>query len=95
MPTPTTATNKERRIAMSMKIQPSVRDFIDQAAALVGKNRSEFILDSALASAQNTILEQTVFGLGAAQFETFEAALHEPVDVARVRELFSRKAPWE
>jgi len=90
-----TASGRENRISMSMKIRPSQRDYIDHAAAISGKNRSEFILESALESAENGIMDQRLFHLEGEQFTAFEHALDAPVDKAGLAALFSKKAPWD
>lgn len=91
----TTLSEKENRVAMSLKIRPSQKDFIDYAATISGKNRSEFILESALQSAENAVLDQRLFHLDSDKFAAFEDALNEPLDKAALNKLFSKKAPWD
>ncbi len=86
--------DKETRIATSLKMLPSQRDFLDFAATLKGKNRTEFILESALQSAENAVLDQRVFHLNEDQFDAFNTALNEPIDASCIADLFSKKAPW-
>ncbi len=86
---------KETRVAMSLKIRPSQKDFLDHAATITGKNRSEFILESALQSAEDAVMDQSVFHFNADQFAAFEQALNEPVSKTTLNDLFSKKAPWD
>ncbi len=86
---------KETRVSMSLKIRPSDRDFLDHAAGITGKNRTEFILESALESAENAVMDQRLFRLNDEQFATFTQALNEPIDKTRLNSLFSKKAPWD
>lgn len=90
-----TVAERENRVAMSLKIRPSQRDFLDHAAAITGKNRSEFILESALQNAEDVVMDQRLFQLDAGRFAAFEQALNEPVDKAALNDLFSKKAPWD
>ncbi len=86
---------KETRVAMSLRIRPSQKDFLDHAAAITGKNRSEFILESALQSAEDAVMDQSLFHLDADQFAAFEQALNQPVNKTALNDLFSKKAPWD
>ena len=43
-----------RREALNIRIKPQVRELIDRAAELAGKNRSEFVLDAARRAAEGT-----------------------------------------
>ena len=50
-----------RTAAINLRAQPEQRDLIDYAASLLGKSRSDFMLDAACVEAQNVILNRTVF----------------------------------
>ncbi|WP_413540313.1 DUF1778 domain-containing protein [Gallibacterium anatis] len=50
-----------RTAAINLRAEPSQRDLIDYAASLLGKTRSDFMLDAACIYAQNVILDRTVF----------------------------------
>lgn len=79
-----------------MRVKPAVRDLIDRAAALSGKSRTEFILESAQAEAINVLLDQRLFQLDEEQMKAFEAALDSPPKPnAALKMLMRGKAPWE
>lgn len=81
---------------MSLRVQPKVRELIDQAAAISGKSLTDFILDSAKAEAINVLLDQRVFRLDEEQTKAFEAALdNPPKPSAALKKLMRAKAPWE
>ena len=67
-----------RDAAINLRTSPTQRDLIDHAASLLGKNRSEFILEAACEKAKAVVLDQLFFSLGAEKFEQFEAALDAP-----------------
>lgn len=72
------------------------RELIDQAAALLGKTRSDFVLETACREAEAVLLEQRVFALDAEAFEQFQALLDSPPSESpKLRKLMSTKAPWE
>ena len=81
---------------MPIRVRKEDRDLIDRAADLLGKSRSEFVLETARREAQTVLAEQTVFKLDAKQWNAFIEALDAPPkDNAGLRDLFRRKAPWE
>lgn len=87
---------RKARPTIPMRVKPAVRDLIDRAAALSGKSRTEFILESAQAQAINVLLDQRLFQLDEEQMEAFEAALHSPPKPnAALKTLMRNKAPWE
>lgn len=73
------------------------RDLIDQAAALVGANRSQFMLASALKEARNILLDQTDIALNAVNFQKVLAWLDgEPsaAETEGIQRLLSSKPVW-
>lgn len=47
-----------RDAAINLRALPQQRDLIDQAAELVGKSRSDFMLEAACDRAQSVLLDQ-------------------------------------
>jgi uncharacterized protein (DUF1778 family) len=45
-----------RDAAINLRSRPEQRDLIDQAARLLGKNRSDFMLEAACNKAQSVLL---------------------------------------
>jgi len=71
------------------------RDLIDQAAARVGRSRSDFMLDAACRAAEDVLLDQTFFQLKAADFAKFKALLDNPRRPnKKLRALLTAKTPW-
>lgn len=71
------------------------RALIDRAASLVGKSRTEFVLEAASEKAQQVLLDRTVFALDASTFTRFAKLLDAPLRNRAIKKLLSRKAPWE
>lgn len=67
-----------RDAAINLRALPEQRDLIDQAATLLGKNRSDFMLEAACDKAQAVILDQVFFSLDADQYHQFMAMLDAP-----------------
>ena len=73
----------------------STRELIDQAASLVGKNRTTFILDASREKAQEVLADQTKFVLSAKQMKAFIALLDAPLANTRaIARLLAKPAPW-
>ena len=63
---------------------------------LPGRTVTQFVLDAATREATTVLLDQRYFQLDTAAFAKFNAALDaSPAENPRLRELLSRKAPWE
>lgn len=67
-----------RDAAINLRALPEQRDLIDHAASLLGKNRSDFMLEAACDRAQAVVLDQVFFGLDADKFKQFTAMLDAP-----------------
>lgn len=85
-----------RDTVINVRLSTKSRDLIDRAAAVVGKTRSEFILEIVREHAIDVLLNQRLFSLSTEQFEQFLQALDQsPEPSDRLRQLFASKAPWE
>jgi len=81
---------------MNLRASAEQKALIDRAAACLGKTRTEFMLDSAREAAENTLLEQRLFGLDEARYAEFVACLDAPVEPAEaLRKLLAAPSPWE
>ena len=90
---PATAT---RTRTINLRIADERRALIDRAAEATGKDRTEFMLDAATREATTVLLDQRYFQLDSDAFAKFAAALDAaPADNPRLRQLLTRKAPWE
>ena len=84
-----------RDAAINLRARPEQRDLIDQAAGLLGKNRSDFMLEAACERARTVLLDQVFFELDAARFRKFNALLDAPpAPNPGLERLMAVKAPW-
>lgn len=80
---------------MPPRALPQQRDLIDQAAMLLHKNRSDFILEAACDKALAVLLDQVFFSLGDAKFQEFTAMLEAPIQPNEgLARLLAVRAPW-
>jgi len=87
---------KRGRSTLNLRIQSELRGLIDRAAALSGKNRTEFVLTAARQAAENTLMDRTVFAMNPAAFSEFLARLDAPPNPSsRLRRSLETSAPWE
>jgi uncharacterized protein (DUF1778 family) len=84
------------REALNIRIKPEVRGLIDRAAALAGKNRTDFVLDAARRAAEETLLDRTFFAVNPKAYREFLARLDAPPQPnERLRKSMRTPAPWE
>lgn len=73
------------------------RALIDQAAELVGANRSQFMLASALKEAKNILLDQSTIHADAKIFQQVMAWMDAPptgAESAGMKRLLHAEVPW-
>ena len=93
-----TISTESRNAPINLRAQPTQRQLIDKAASLMGKSRSDFMLEVACREAMDILLDQRLFLLNEEQFQAFESALSSPLpddNQARIQKLLNKKAPWE
>ena len=73
MPARTTRTEK-----LDLRLTRSAKHALQAAAAASHRSVSEFVLQSALARADEALADRRTFGLNAAQWKAFMAALDSP-----------------
>jgi uncharacterized protein (DUF1778 family) len=85
-----------RDAAINLRARTVQRDLIDHAAQLLGKNRSDFMLEAACDRARSVVLDQVFFSLDDAKFQSFVQMLDAPV-VSNVglERLMAVKPVWQ
>ena len=90
------ADESRRGLMINLRADRRKRELIDCAAQVVGKNRSEFMLDAACREATSVLLDRRLFIVDDHTFREFMAALDKPpADNPRLRRLLATKASWE
>src|SRR3954464_6491024 len=74
---------------LDLRLTPEAKRTLNIAASAAGRSVSEFVLESALARAEETLADRRQFGLDADQWAVFMAALDAPPrELPRLRRLF-------
>ena len=82
--------------SINLRIEAQTRGLIDEAAAVLGKTRTDFMVESARAQAIDVLLDQRLFVLDAARFDAFVDALdNPPAPGPKLRALLRRKPMWQ
>lgn len=63
---------------LDLRLTPKAKSTLRAAAAASNRSVSEFVLESALARADEALADRRTFGLNAAQWKAFLAALDAP-----------------
>jgi uncharacterized protein (DUF1778 family) len=85
-----------RDASINLRAHAEQRDLIDQAARLLGKNRSDFMLEAACEKAQGVMLDQVFFTLNAQDFQRFRELLDAPLAAnPGLERLLATKAAWD
>ena len=84
-----------RNAAINLRAHGEQRDLIDQAASLLGKNRSDFMLEASCEKAQSVLLDQVFFALDPKAFKRFTALLEQPPKPnPGLQRLLATPLPW-
>jgi uncharacterized protein (DUF1778 family) len=82
--------------AINIRASRQQRELIDMAAQVLGKSRSEFMLETICRQAEDVLMNRTFFQLDDNAYARFSAMLDAPATPSdELRELLRRKAPWE
>jgi uncharacterized protein (DUF1778 family) len=85
-----------RDAAINLRVRPEQKDLIDQAAQILGKNRSDFMLEVACERAKAVLIDQAFFSLDSDRFMQFTALLDAPASPnPGLARLMAIKAPWD
>ncbi len=91
---PSSTTNTKGSI--NLRIETHTRRLIDDAASILGKTRTEFMIESARREAIDVVLDQRLFVLDPERYDTFINALdNPPAPGPKLRSLLRRVPAWE
>ena len=81
--------------SINLRIEARTRRLIDDAAAALGKTRTEFMIESARRHAIDVLVDQRLFVLDPEQHDAFVAALdNPPAPGSKLRALMRRQPAW-
>lgn len=80
---------------INLRALPQQLGLIDRAAQLLGKSRSDFVLEAACDKARSVVLDQVFFSLDKDRLKQFIAMLDAPpAPNPGLERLMAVKAPW-
>lgn len=81
---------------LDLRLSKDAKRILQHAAAAKHKTLSEFVIDSSINAAYDTLADRRVFVLDDKQWDAFVKRLDAPPRPnARLRKLMSRKPAWE
>ena len=90
------ATRTVRTTKLDLRLSPEAKQTLNAAARMTHRSVSQFVLESALARADETLVERQRFELDAARWADFMAALDAPPRaLPRLRRLFDEAGPFD
>lgn len=85
-----------RSARLGLRATPEQEVVLRRAAEVAHKSLTDFILDSACLAAEQTLLDQRLFMVSGGQYQALMNLLEQPEETNEgLRDLFSRKAPWD
>jgi uncharacterized protein (DUF1778 family) len=82
--------------SINLRIEMHTRQLIDDAAAILGKTRTEFMIESARCQAIDVLLDQRLFLLDSDRYEVFLHALDSPpAPGPKLRSLLRQVPAWQ
>jgi uncharacterized protein (DUF1778 family) len=82
--------------SINLRIDASTRQLIDEAAAALGKTRTEFMIESARREAIDVLLDQRLFVLDSDRYAAFVHALDNPPKLGpKLRALLRKTPAWQ
>jgi uncharacterized protein (DUF1778 family) len=82
--------------SINLRIDANTRQLIDEAAAILGKTRTEFMIESARRQAIDVLLDQRLFVLNPEYYDAFMHALdNPPAPGSKLRALLRRVPAWQ
>lgn len=82
--------------SINLRIEKQTRQLIDDAAAVLGKTRTEFMIESARREAIDVLLDQRLFALDPGRYDAFVQALdNPPAPGPKLRSLLRRTPAWQ
>jgi uncharacterized protein (DUF1778 family) len=85
-----------RTAKLDLRLSPEAKRTLSEAAQVAHRSVSDFVLESALARAAETLVERQHFELSAERWAAFMAALDAPPrPLPRLKRLFREPSPFE
>jgi len=88
--------SQARTEKLDLRLTPAAKEMLQEAASANSRSVSEFVLESALARAEETLPDRRRFGLDAERWSAFQAALDAPPrPLPRLARLLAQRGPFD
>ncbi|MDE2410321.1 MAG: DUF1778 domain-containing protein [Sphingomonadales bacterium] len=92
----TTASSAKPLQAVNLRVRTDTQSLIDRAANMLGRSRSDFMIEASRKAAEDAILDQRVIVMSLDSYNEFLAALDRPAEPNKfLRKTMQTPAPWE
>jgi uncharacterized protein (DUF1778 family) len=92
----TTASSSTPLQAVNLRVRTDTQSLIDRAASMLGRSRSDFMIEASRKAAEDAILDQRVIAVSAEAYHAFLAILDRPARANELlRQTMQTPAPWE
>lgn len=94
----TSHTNKSPDVSvpLNIRIKPATRNLIDRAAELLGKTRTDFMLEASERRAEEVLLDRIIFTVSPEIYAEYLTRLDAPAQPNdRLKRTMTSKAPWD
>jgi len=96
MPATRTKAGSNRDETINLRASRHQKALIDRAADALGRNRSDFMLETACREAEAVLLDRRYFALSSEEFKRFTSMLDKaPASNTKLRRLLKTRPPWE
>ena len=88
--------SQARTEKLDLRLTPAAKEMLQEAASASSRSLSEFVLESALARAEEALPDRRRFGLDAVRWSAFQAALDAPSrPLPRLGRLLAQQGPFD
>lgn len=92
----TTASSQTPLQAVNLRVRMDTQSLIDRAANMLGRTRSDFMIEASKRAAEDAILDQRVISVSPEAYGAFLAVLDRPPAVSEeLRRTMRTPAPWD
>lgn len=92
----TTASSSTPLQTVNLRVRTDTQSLIDRAANMLGRSRSDFMIEASRQAAEDAILDQRVIAVSGEAYNAFLAILDRPAQANELlRKTMQTSAPWD
>jgi uncharacterized protein (DUF1778 family) len=91
-----TEKHPDASVALNLRVKPATRNLIDRAAEVLGKTRTDFMLEASERRAEEVLLDRAVFTVTSEVYADYLARLDAPPQPnPKLSRTINTNAPWD